>query len=80
MPPDPFRTLPQKAMDAIAVFDHDPFTMEDFLNSVEQLHGITDFRDISSMLKHLIDSDAIRPLGTPGHIDAWVRGAPLGLD
>lgn len=75
------RTLQQKAMETIAAFDHDRFTIEEFLVSAKQMHDITDFRDISTMLKHLIDVEAIRPLKSPaGRIEAWARGAPMDPD
>lgn len=45
MTPDPGRSLPQKALDTIAVFDDDQFTMEDFLYSARLL-GVMDFSDI----------------------------------
>ena len=55
------RTLPQWALDVVAGFNGEPFTVNDFVCSAES-DGVTDYRDMSAMLHHALEIVGTGPI------------------
>jgi hypothetical protein len=74
------QTLSERAVDLMEGLNRGSFTVQGFVRSAKR-DGVADHRDISVMLRHLVNTDRIRPhVAAQGGLAArWRRCADRGL-